>query len=84
MGMVEYVGWVATVVFAGSYFCRQPENLRRAQMVGALMWVAYGLFIESAPVVAANLLVVGAAGWASIRSADGTDTRHGTSRRPVE
>jgi hypothetical protein len=34
------------------------------QMVGALMWVIYGLLISATPVVAANLLVFSAAGWA--------------------
>ena len=34
---------LATAVFVGSYFCKRPEVLPRVQMVGALMWVAYGL-----------------------------------------
>ena len=35
----------------------------RVQMVGAFMWVVYGLLISATPVVAANLLVFGAAVW---------------------
>ena len=61
--MVEYLGWAATAVFVGSYFCAAPEMLKRVQMLGALMWVVYGLFIGASPVVAANLLVFGAAAW---------------------
>jgi hypothetical protein len=61
--MIEYLGWLATAVFVGSYFCAVPQTLKRVQMVGALMWVAYGLFIGASPVVAANLLVFGAAAW---------------------
>jgi hypothetical protein len=38
------------------------------QMLGALMWVVYGLFIGASPVVAANLLVFGAAAWTLMRS----------------
>jgi hypothetical protein len=38
------------------------------QMVGALMWVVYGLFIGASPVVVANLLVFGAAAWALTRA----------------
>jgi uncharacterized protein with PQ loop repeat len=33
-------------------------------MIGALMWVVYGVLISATPVVAANLLVFAAAGWA--------------------
>ena len=62
--MVEYLGWFATAVFVGSYLCERPDALKRVQMVGALMWVAYGLLIGATPVVAANLLVLLAAGWA--------------------
>jgi len=65
--MVEYLGWTATAVFVGSYFCK-PTALKRAQMIGALMWVVYGLLIGASPVVAANLLVFGAAAWTVTRS----------------
>jgi hypothetical protein len=65
--LIDYLGWAATAVFVGSYLCRRPEALKRMQMLGALMWVAYGLLIQAPPVVAANLLVFGAAGWAMAR-----------------
>jgi hypothetical protein len=67
--IVDLVGWCATLVFVGSYFCRQASALRRVQMLGAFMWVAYGVLVGAAPVVAANLLVVGAAAWTARRSA---------------
>jgi len=66
--VIEYLGWTATAVFVGSYFCARPSALKRVQMVGALMWVAYGLLIGASPVVAANLLVFGAAAWTMTRS----------------
>lgn len=68
--MIEYLGWTATAVFVGSYFCARPSALKRVQMVGALMWVAYGLLIGASPVVAANLLVFGAAAWTLTRTED--------------
>ena len=61
--MIEYLGWTATAVFVASYFCARPSALKRVQMVGALMWVLYGLLIGASPVVVANLLVFGAAAW---------------------
>ena len=59
---VEYLGWAATAVFVSSYFCA-PETLKRVQMAGAAMWIAYGVVIGAAPVIVANLLVLGAAAW---------------------
>jgi hypothetical protein len=61
--MIEYLGWAATAVFVGSYFCRRTHLLKRVQMVGALMWATYGVLIGASPVVVANLLVFGAAAW---------------------
>lgn len=65
--MVESLGWFATAVFVGSYFCARPAVLKRVQMIGALIWVAYGALIGASPVVVANLLVFGAAGLAIAR-----------------
>jgi hypothetical protein len=66
--VVEYLGWTATAVFVASYFCARPSALKRVQMAGALMWVAYGLLIGASPVVVANLLVFGAAAWTVVRA----------------
>jgi hypothetical protein len=65
--VVDALGWAATAVFVGSYFTR-PSLLTRVQMVGALMWVGYGLLKQAPPVVAANLLVFGAAAWTARRT----------------
>jgi hypothetical protein len=59
--MIEYLGWAATAVFVGSYFCSRAQAIKRVQMAGALMWAAYGVLIGASPVVVANLLVFGAA-----------------------
>jgi hypothetical protein len=67
--MIEYLGWGATVVFTLSYFCREAVRLRRIQMLGAVMWMAYGAFMHSAPVVVANALVLAAAAWTVRRTA---------------
>jgi hypothetical protein len=61
--LVEAVGWVATAVFVGSYFFRRAEVLVRVQIAGALLWLAYGVLMRAPPVIAANLLVAGAAVW---------------------
>jgi hypothetical protein len=59
----ESLGWVATGLVVGSYFCARPERLRALQVVGAVVWTIYGLLIGSLPVVVANVLVFSAALW---------------------
>jgi hypothetical protein len=66
--MVDYLGWAATAVFVSSYFCTRAEALRRVQMVGAVMWMAYAIVMHAAPVFVSNLLVLAAAAWAASRS----------------
>jgi hypothetical protein len=61
--MTEYLGWTATAVFVGSYFCTRPRTLRSVQMAGALMWILYGVLIGASPVIVANALVFAAAAW---------------------
>jgi hypothetical protein len=60
---VEALGWAATATFAGSYLSKRAETLVRVQLAGALMWAVYGVLVRSAPVIAANVLVVAAAAW---------------------
>lgn len=57
------IGWFATAVVVASYFCKGERTLRAVQFIGAAMWMTYGVVINSAPVVAANVLVMAAAAW---------------------
>jgi hypothetical protein len=68
-GVTAVLGWTATAVFVGSYFFRRPSMLRAAQMLGALLWVLYGVFIKASPVIVANVLVLSAAAWTMFRTA---------------
>ena len=63
----DWIGWIATAVFAASYRCKDPVNLRRVQALAACMWAVYGAIIGALPVLVANLLVAGMAGWSSLR-----------------
>lgn len=65
--MSEAIGWVATALFASSYFLKRPASLRRIQALAAGLWVFYGALIHALPVVVANLIVAGAALWSSVR-----------------
>lgn len=63
---LEWIGWLATAVFASSYLFKQPLLLRRVQAGAALLWVIYGLIIHAFPVVVANLVVAGMAAYSSL------------------
>ena len=67
--MLDGVGWIATAVFTISYFSKDPAKLRWIQSVAALFWITYGVMIHSKPVIAANIIVAGAAAYSSLRLA---------------
>ncbi len=67
---IECVGWAATAVFVASYFFPKPALLRAVQMMGALLWIGYGLLIHASPVIVANVLVFSAAAWTTFRGAN--------------
>lgn len=65
--IADTVGWTATVVFVASYFFSRPAMLRGLQMLGALLWMTFGILIASKPVIVSNVLVFAAAGWTLYR-----------------
>jgi hypothetical protein len=58
---VDWVGWLATAVFVGSYRFRDQRTLRWVQAAAAVLWMVYGVARQAMPVVIANLLVAGMA-----------------------
>lgn len=68
--MFEWIGWIATAVFAVSYFCRRAAVLRRVQALAALLWIGYGVIIKAPPVVVANLVVAAVALISSFQRGD--------------
>ncbi len=73
--MTEMVGWIATAVFVASYFFSKPAALRGCQMLGAALWIAYGVLIAAKPVIASNVLVFAAAAWTLARTRRNTTAR---------
>lgn len=65
--IVDLAGWLATAVFLSSYFFKQPGALRRVQMLGAAVWIAYGLLMAAPPIIAANALLIVVAAWTARR-----------------
>ena len=68
--MIDWIGWIATAVFAISYFCRQPTAMRRVQALAALLWIGYGVVIKAPPVIVANLVVAALAIISSFQRRD--------------
>jgi hypothetical protein len=62
----DWVGWLATALFAASYLSRRPATLRRVQAAAALLWLTYGVMIHSMPVIVANAIVAVVALWSSL------------------
>jgi hypothetical protein len=62
----EGIGWIATAVFASSYFSKEPATLRRLQAGAAVLWMVYGVILKAPPVVVANLIVASLALWSSL------------------
>ncbi len=65
--MVDWIGWLATAVFMGSYFAKRATALRRIQGVAACLWALYGILLHALPIVVANVLVAGVAIATSFR-----------------
>jgi hypothetical protein len=55
--MLDGLGWVATAVFAASYFGKTSKVMRRLQALAALLWVGYGIWMNARPIIVANVIV---------------------------
>ena len=55
--MFDGLGWLATGLFAVSYFCKTPRAMRRVQALAAVLWVGYGIWMNALPVIVANTIV---------------------------
>jgi hypothetical protein len=63
---IDWIGWLATGIFASSYLSKQQATLRRTQAAAAGLWAVYGALIHATPVLVANLLVAGMAVYSSL------------------
>ena len=68
LSVADSIGWMATAVFVASYFFSKPAMLRGLQMLGAVLWMTFGVLIASKPVIVSNVLVFAAAGWTLVRT----------------
>jgi hypothetical protein len=80
--VIEGIGWLATAVFSASYFLTARTAMLATQIGAALLWTSYGVLTRAAPVVAANLIVVGAAALSIWRTRQTSSTTVATKRPP--
>jgi len=66
--MLDSIGWLATAIFASTYFFKSAATLRRIQAIAALLWIGYGVMIHAMPVIVANLVVASVALYSSLRA----------------
>jgi inner membrane protein len=55
--MFDVLGWIATALFAASYFCKTSRAMRRLQASASLLWVGYGIWMNALPIIVANVIV---------------------------
>jgi hypothetical protein len=65
----DVIGWLATSIFAVSYFVRGSATMRWVQASAAACWIVYGVLLHATPVIVANLIVVTLAGCTALRPA---------------
>jgi len=64
--MISSIGWLATALVTASYFFRNHKTLRLMQALGAVVWLTYGILINSKPVMVANIIVAVVALYSTI------------------
>jgi hypothetical protein len=74
--MLNLLGWLATVLFAASYFCKTSRAMRRVQAAAALLWVGYGVWMNALPVIVANVIVAALAIYSDLKQPRLAGTDH--------
>jgi hypothetical protein len=63
LGLTQWVGYAATVLFALSYACRRPAWLLAVQALASTLWVAYGVLLAELPLILSSVVTAAAAAW---------------------
>ena len=58
MNYLEIVGWVATFVVIGSFLINDMLKLRSVNLVGATLWLLYGVIAGSLSIMFLNVVVM--------------------------
>ena len=58
MNYLEVVGWIATFVVIGSFLINDMLKLRSVNLVGATLWLIYGIIAGSFSIMFLNIVVM--------------------------
>ncbi|ADQ82332.1 YgjV family protein [Riemerella anatipestifer] len=53
----EYIGYLASAFVAISFLLKEINKIRLVNLIGCLLFVAYGFLIDSLPVIITNILI---------------------------
>lgn len=55
---VDYIGYAASLFVLLSFFMKKIATLRMVNIVGCSFFIAYGVLIESIPIIITNVAIV--------------------------
>jgi hypothetical protein len=55
--MLDFIGWVATILIIISFIFKDIYKLRLFSMIGAFVWIIYGIISVSYPIIFLNVVV---------------------------
>lgn len=58
MNYLEIVGWIATFVIIGSFLINDMLMLRSVNLIGATLWLVYGIIAGSFSIIFLNIVVM--------------------------
>jgi Flp pilus assembly protein protease CpaA len=56
--MIDALGWIATAVVVGSFAIQDIRKLRIINMIGSILWIAYGFLKQDNPVIFVNICII--------------------------
>lgn len=56
--MEEIIGWIATVFIIISFLQKDILKLRLFSLLGAILWIIYGLLLNGTSIVFLNVIIV--------------------------
>ena len=56
--MIDVLGWIATAVVVGSFAIRDVRKLRIVNMIGSILWIAYGFLKQDNPIIFVNISII--------------------------
>jgi hypothetical protein len=56
--MIDVLGWIATAVVVGSFAIQDVRKLRMINMIGSMLWIAYGFLKQDNPIIFVNISII--------------------------